>query len=88
MSTVLLRWRQAAALSSSMKLIKHTLEGTLRAANSLHGEEGDKMEGDRLKNGCHIVETVMYGPYTLAGRGQANRSDRWLKDTLIVHTLI
>ena len=42
MSTVLLRWRQAAALSSSMKLMKHTLEGTLRAANSLHGEEGIK----------------------------------------------
>ena len=62
MSTVLLRWRQAAALSSSMKLMKHTLEGTLRAANSLHGDEGDKMEGDRLKNGCHIVETVNVRP--------------------------
>ena len=45
MSTVLLRWRQAAALSVSMKLMKHTLEGTLRAANSLHGERG---EGDRV----------------------------------------
>ncbi len=27
----------------------------------------------------------MYGPYTLAGCGQANRSDGWLEDTLIVH---
>ncbi len=27
----------------------------------------------------------MYVPYTLAGRGQANCSDRWLKDTLIVN---
>ena len=34
--------RQAAAPSVSMKLMKHTLEGTLRAANSLHGEEGTK----------------------------------------------
>ncbi len=56
MSTVLLRWRQAAALSVSMKLMKHTLEGTLRAANSLHGERGDKMEGDGL---CRVCEWKM-----------------------------